>query len=42
MVWIEISNNQLTEYIDILEKYGNMCIKLPKDLKTWPAYNELK
>ncbi len=24
------------------KKYGDQCIKLPKDLKEWQAYKELK
>ncbi len=24
------------------KKYGEQCIKLPKDLKEWQAYKELK
>lgn len=28
--------------LENVEKYGGMCLKLPKDLKAWPAYLELK
>jgi len=27
---------------DSVQKYGDMCIRLPKDLKDWNAYKELK
>lgn len=25
-----------------VQKYGDACVKLPKDLKEWTAYKELK
>jgi len=42
MIWCDISTTQLNEILENVEKYGGMCLKLPKDLKAWPAYLELK
>lgn len=32
----------INEWIEIIDKFKKHCISLPKDLKTWKAYNDLK
>jgi dynein heavy chain len=32
----------IADWIDEIERFKKMCISLPKDLKTWQAYTELK
>jgi len=40
--WNETTLNNLQEMEENIGKYGEMCIRLPKDLKEWSAYKELK
>lgn len=42
--WLNIPWNrlQIDDIIDTLLDYSNKCRRLPKGLKTWPAFNELK
>lgn len=43
-MWLNISWNrlQIDEIIETLVDYANKCRRLPKGLKSWPAFNELK
>lgn len=40
--WSDISGEQLKEMEDQVTKYGSLCLGLPKELKEWQAYKELK
>ena len=40
--WAEVTIDGLRQMEDNIQKYGDQCVKLPKDLKEWTAYKELK
>lgn len=40
--WVEISKDDLLKMEEDAIKYGDQCIRLPKDLKEWAAYKKLK
>ena len=40
--WCDFGVEMLNEMTDQVMKYGDMCMRLPKDLKEWNAYKELK
>lgn len=40
--WCDFGVEMLNEMTDQVTKYGDMCMRLPKDLKEWNAYKELK
>lgn len=42
MLWTEVSTEKINAMEESAKKYGEQCIKLPKDLKEWQAYKELK
>jgi dynein heavy chain len=42
MLWTEVSNEKIAAMEESAKKYGEQCVKLPKDLKEWQAYKELK
>lgn len=42
MLWSEVNNEKIVAMEQAAKKYGEQCIKLPKDLKEWQAYKELK
>ena len=42
MLWTEIDFNMISDWMDDIEKFKTQCIRLPKDLKAWQAYTELK
>jgi len=39
---MEIEVPMIEEWIEEINKFKQKCIKLPRDLKTWPAYTVLK
>ena len=41
-LWVEIEPEMIIEWMETIEKYKNECSKLPKDLKSWEAYDVLK
>ena len=41
-LWSEIEQDMISDWIDEIERFKKQCISLPKDLKTWQAYTELK
>lgn len=42
MLWVDVTNEKITAMEEAAKKYGDQCIRLPKDLKEWQAYKELK
>jgi len=40
--WSELSTTLLDEMEESIGKFGEQCVRLPKDLKEWNAYKELK
>ena len=42
MSWADVSASNLSDFEDAIVKYGDACVRLPKDLKEWNAYKELK
>jgi dynein heavy chain, axonemal len=42
MLWSDVNIDKITAMEESAKKYGEQCIKLPKDLKEWQAYKELK
>lgn len=42
MLWSDVNNEKIAAMQEAAKKYGDQCIKLPKDLKEWQAYKELK
>lgn len=42
MLWTEVNNDKINAMEEAAKKYGDQCTKLPKDLKEWQAYKELK
>jgi hypothetical protein len=32
----------ISDWMDDIEKFKKQCVALPKDLKAWQAYTELK
>lgn len=40
--WADVTIEGLRTMEDNIQKYGDQCIRLPKDLKEWTAYKELK
>lgn len=42
MLWTEVTIEKINSMEESAKKYGEQCIKLPKDLKEWQAYKELK
>lgn len=42
MPWSEVNIDKINAMEEAAKKYGEQCIKLPKDLKEWQAYKELK
>ena len=41
-VWSEIQPSQMRDWEDQIQKYADMCAKLPKKLREWQAYKDLK
>lgn len=42
MLWSEVNIEKINAMEEAAKKYGDQCIRLPKDLKEWQAYKELK
>lgn len=42
MLWSEVNIDKINAMEEAAKKYGDQCIRLPKDLKEWQAYKELK
>lgn len=42
MLWVDVSVEKISAMEEAARKYGEQCLKLPKDLKEWQAYKELK
>ena len=42
MLWVDVNTDKITAMEEAAKKYGDQCIKLPRDLKEWQAYKELK
>ncbi len=40
--WADVVRADLEEMEETATKYGDMCLRLPKDLKEWAAYKDLK
>lgn len=40
--WAEVQIEGLRTMEENIQKYGDQCVRLPKDLKEWQAYKELK
>lgn len=40
--WFDITKEDLEQVEENTTKYGDMCARLPRDLKEWTAYKELK
>ena len=41
-LWIDVSPEKLIQMEESARRYGEKCLGLPKDLKEWQAYKELK
>ena len=41
-LWADVSNDRLITMEDAAKRYGEKCQGLPRDLKEWQAYKELK
>lgn len=41
-IWYDIGPVQLKEWEEQIQKFSDMCFKLPKNLREWPAYKDLK
>lgn len=41
-VWSELESKMLTEWDDQITRFSEQCMRLPKSLKEWPAYRDLK
>jgi len=42
MLWQDVTPEKIAAMEESAKKYGDQCTKLPKDLKEWQAYKELK
>jgi dynein heavy chain len=42
MLWVDVTTEKINAMEETAKKYGDQCIRLPKDLKEWQAYKELK
>lgn len=42
MLWVEVNVEKINAMEEASKKYSEQCIRLPKDLKEWQAYKELK
>ncbi len=42
MLWSEVNIEKINAMEEAAKKYGDQCIRLPKDLKEWQAYKELE
>ncbi len=42
VAWPDVSIGSLNEMEEYITKYGDLCGRLPRDLKEWNAYKELK
>jgi dynein heavy chain len=40
--WSEIDVVQMRDWEDSIQKYSDQCLRLPRDLREWPAYMDLK
>lgn len=40
--WQEVNKDDLLKIEEDALKYGDQCVRLPKDLKEWAAYKKLK
>ena len=40
--WSEIDVTFMKDWEDDIQKYSEQCLRLPKDLREWPAYQDLK
>lgn len=40
--WYDTSRDDLLRIEEDAQKYGENCVRLPADLKSWDAYKELK
>ena len=40
--WSEIDVIQMRDWEDSIQKYSDQCLRLPRDLREWPAYMDLK
>jgi dynein heavy chain len=40
--WMDVTKEELTQMEENAGKYSDQCSRLPKDLKEWQAYRDLK
>ena len=40
--WDEVTIEKIIQMEEDSKKYNDLCVKLPKDLKEWQAYKELR
>lgn len=41
-VWSELESKLLSDWDEQISKFSEQCLRLPKNLKEWPAYKDLK
>ena len=42
LAWSDVTSSDLRDWEDKVLMYSDQCTKLPRDLRTWEAYNTLK
>ena len=42
MLWVDVNTDKVAVMEECAKKYGDQCVRLPRDLKEWQAYKELK
>ncbi len=42
MLWVDATTEKINAMEEAAKKYRDQCIRLPKDLKEWQEYKELK